>query len=83
MTVAQRIDMTAGLLEQSTGLERIDDLVDAEFREMPGMRLTEAQVRRLWNLSPAECRTVLKDLVDTGRLFRDASGRYTRCRFPA
>lgn len=75
--------MTTGLLEQSTGLERIKALVDAEFREMPGMRLTEAQVRRLWSLSPAECRTVLTDLVDTGRLFRDASGRYTRNRFPA
>jgi hypothetical protein len=83
MTVAERIDMTIGLLEQSTGLDRIEELVDAEFREMPGMRLTEAQVRRLWHLSPGECRTVLKDLADTGRLFRDASGRYTRCRFPA
>ena len=75
--------MTVGLLEASTGLERTEALVDAEFREMPGMRLTEAQVRRLWNLSPAECGTVLKELVDAGRLFRDASGRYTRCRFPA
>lgn len=56
---------------------KIASLIHAEFREMPGMRLTEAQVRRLWNLSEAECGAVLRHLVGCGHLVRDHSGRYT------
>ena len=36
--------------------QRLDDLawrIEAEFREMPGMRLSFVQVKRLWNLSNA------------------------------
>lgn len=51
-------------------------LIHAEFREMPGMRLTEAQVRRLWHLTDDECGAVLQRLLNQGRLLRDASGRY-------
>jgi hypothetical protein len=51
-------------------------VIDAEFREMPGMRLTEAQVRRLWHLSHDECGAVLEHLVNCGQLLRDPSGRY-------
>lgn len=58
-------------------LGRLARLIDAEFREMPGMRLTEAQVRRLWHLSHDECGAVLEYLVHRGQLLRDASGRYT------
>lgn len=53
-------------------------VIRAEFREMPGMRLTEAQVRRLWHLSEQECDAVLEHLVSCGQLLRDASGRYSR-----
>ncbi|HVL66950.1 MAG TPA: hypothetical protein VM364_06775 [Vicinamibacterales bacterium] len=56
---------------------KIATLIHAEFREMPGMRLTEAQIRRLWHLTESECGAVLEHLVDGGRLVRDASGRYT------
>jgi hypothetical protein len=54
--------------------------VAAEFREMPGMRLTEPQVKRLWSLSPAECDAVLGYLGDRGELARDPAGRYSRPR---
>lgn len=56
---------------------KIATLIHAEFREMPGMRLTEAQVRRLWNLTETECGAVLAHLIDRGCLVRDHSGRYT------
>lgn len=56
--------------------------VTAEFREMPGMRLTEPQVKRLWSLSPAECDAVLGYLVDRGELARDPAGRYRLPRSP-
>jgi len=56
-------------------------VIDAEFEEMPGMRLTDAQVRRLWNLSKHEAEVVLEYLCRVGRLVRDETGRYFRERF--
>ncbi len=56
-------------------------VIDAEFEEMPGMRLTEAQVRRLWNLSLQEAEVVLGHLCRMRRLVRDETGRYFRQRF--
>jgi hypothetical protein len=53
-------------------------LIDAEFDEMPGMRLTAQQIRRLWNLTEHECRQVLLHLCEAGLLARDALGRYRR-----
>jgi hypothetical protein len=59
-------------------IEDLAWLIDAEFREMPGMRLTTAQVRRLWNLSADECARVLNYLVKSGVLTRDEDGRFCR-----
>ena len=56
-------------------------LIDAQFQEMPGMRLTEAQARRLWNLSQQDCAGALDHLREAGRLVRDHSGRYLLRRF--
>ena len=56
-------------------------VIDAEFEEMPGMRLTEAQVRRLWNLSFQDAEVVLGHMCRVGRLVRDETGRYFRQRF--
>jgi hypothetical protein len=53
-------------------------VIESEFAEMPGMRLTFGQVRRLWNLSTEDCARVLADLVAAGRLARDEEGRYFR-----
>ncbi|MGB2716543.1 MAG: hypothetical protein WBC51_20335 [Vicinamibacterales bacterium] len=53
-------------------------LIDAEYREMPGMRLTFAQVRRLWNLSADECARVLDYLVSSGVLTQDDDRRFCR-----
>lgn len=64
-----------------SSLTRLDDLswlVDTEFREMPGMRLTFSQVRRLCNMSPQECAQVLDYLVSAGLLTQDANDRYCR-----
>jgi len=59
-------------------LEALAALISAEFNEMPGMRLTFAQARRLWNLPADECRRVLDALVAAERLVRDEDGRYCR-----
>jgi hypothetical protein len=52
--------------------------IEGEFDEMPGMRLTEAQFRRLWALEPTECQYVTMTLVNKGVLTRDIGGRYCR-----
>ena len=53
-------------------------LIEAEFRDMPGMRLTDAQIRRLWNLSGELCDVVLDQMCRAGQLMRDQTGQYVR-----
>jgi hypothetical protein len=43
----------------------------AEFREMPGLRLTLAQASRVFDVEPTRCRQVLGVLVDAGCLATD------------
>jgi len=52
--------------------------VQGEFLEMPGLRLTEAQARRLWNLDEASCGALLGALVDANFLFRTRDGAFMR-----
>ena len=42
--------------------------IRAEYREMPGMRLTVAQAARLFNLEPIRCAQLLDALVSAGAL---------------
>ena len=65
--------------ERSTRRMCLDDLafrVEAEFKEMPGMRLTFAQVMRLWNLSRDQCTRVLDYLTSMGALVQDEEQRF-------
>jgi hypothetical protein len=43
--------------------------IRAEYREMPGMRLTVTQAARLFNLEAADCARVLHTLVSDGTLW--------------
>src|SRR6266850_5126959 len=52
--------------------------VQGEFLEMPGLRLTEAQARRLWGLDAASCGALLGILVDAKFLFRTRDGAFMR-----
>lgn len=52
--------------------------VQGEFLEMPGLRLTEDQARRLWALDAATCSTLLGALVDARFLFRTRDGAFMR-----
>src|SRR5204863_9779357 len=42
----------------------------AEFLEMPGLKLTEAQAQRMWSLDATLCSSLLETLVNTSILFR-------------
>jgi hypothetical protein len=52
--------------------------IQREFLEMPGLRVTPAQARRLWNDDEHVCRTVLDVLVEMGFLRKTAGGTYQR-----
>jgi hypothetical protein len=54
------------------------DRIRSEYREMPGMKLTEAQARRLWGLDGPTCRLALRTLLNERFLKRTPSGRYVR-----
>ena len=56
--------------------------VQGEFLEMPGMRLTEPQARRLWGLDAAACSALLGALVDAKFLFRTRDGAFMRVEHP-
>ena len=64
----------------------IDDAlsrVKGEFLEMPGLRLTEPQARRLWGLDAASCGALLKALVEAKFLFRTRDGAFMRVEYTA
>src|SRR5262249_17214506 len=52
--------------------------VQGEFLEMPSLRLTEAQARRLWGLDAAYCDALLATLVEAKFLFRTRDGAFMR-----
>ena len=45
--------------------------IRAEFDEMPGLNLTLVQAARLFDVEPARCERVLRDLVASGALWSD------------
>jgi hypothetical protein len=49
---------------------------EAEYLEMPGLKLTAAQASRLWHLDPAASATLLDSMVDAGLLYRARDGAY-------
>jgi hypothetical protein len=62
----------------------IDDVlrrVKGEFLEMPGLRLTEPQARRLWGLDAASCGALLETLVEANFLFRTRDGAFMRVEY--
>jgi hypothetical protein len=60
---------------------RIQDVVHrirGEYLEMPGLRLTAAQARRLWRLDESSCEAVLDALVDARFLAKTRDGAFIR-----
>ena len=52
--------------------------IENEYREMPGLILTEVQARRLWAIDAETCRAVLGALLRGRFLRRTAAGAYVR-----
>jgi len=59
-----------------TDMTELLRLVRAEYREMPGLRLTQRQAQRLWNLDSITCETILETLESTRFLRRTSDHTY-------
>ncbi len=64
--------------ESNHATEEVLRRVQGEFLEMPGLRLTLAQARRLWGLDAASCDEALNTLIDAKFLFRTRDGAFMR-----
>ena len=57
-------------------LETLLTRIRAEYREMPGLRLTFAQACRLWQLDAATCEALLQQLINDRFLYKTNDGSY-------
>jgi len=64
--------------ELNRATDEVLSRVQGEFLEMPGLRLTEPQARRLWGLDAASCEALLAALVDAKFLFQTRDGAFMR-----
>jgi hypothetical protein len=51
-------------------------LVQAEYREMPGLMLTKPQMQRLWGFGSEACDRLIDVLIGAQVLRRTANGAY-------
>ena len=63
---------------ESTDATDLLTRVRAEFAEMPGLRLTQAQACRMWGLDSATCTEMLTHLIAANFLFRTRDGAFMR-----
>ncbi len=58
--------------------EQLLERLRAEYLEMPGLRLTAAQIQRLCGVEPTLCQLVLDLMVDAKFLCLKSDGAYAR-----
>jgi hypothetical protein len=56
--------------------------IRGEYREMPDLRLTPAQARRLWQLDASMCHAILTLLVEEGFLTQTRDGSFVASSSP-
>ena len=56
--------------------------IETEYREMPGLKLTLDQAKRLWSLDHATCTAALRALMTRGFLRRTSRATYVRADEP-
>jgi hypothetical protein len=66
------------MAKTNRGIQEVVRRVRGEFLEMPGLRLTLEQARRLWRLDELACEAVLGALVDARFLARTRDGAFVR-----
>ena len=58
------------------GIARLLQLIQAEYREIPGLNLTKPQMQRLWGLDHLLCEALVDALVGSRVLRRTLRGSY-------
>ena len=66
------------MMETSVGIQEVVRRIRGEFLEMPGLRLTPEQARRLWRLDETACQAILGALVDARFLSKTRDGAFVR-----
>ena len=69
---------TTALMEHDYSFQELQQRVQADFLEMPGLTLTYEQAVRLWACHPAVCRAVLESLVESRFLVRTRRAMFMR-----
>jgi len=64
--------------DTSRGIQDVVRRIRGEFLEMPGLRLTPQQAKRLWRLDDTSCEAVLGALVDARFLAKTRDGAFVR-----
>jgi hypothetical protein len=67
---------------QQFEIARLVKCIEAEFRELPGLRLTERQMQRLWDLDRDTCTAVIEVLVRSRVLVKAEGEIVARARAP-
>ena len=65
-------------MQDTKGIQDVVWRIRGEFLEMPGLRLTTEQARRLWRLDETACDAVLGALVDSRFLAKTRDGAFVR-----
>jgi hypothetical protein len=61
---------------QTSDLARWLALIQAEYREMPGLNLTPPQMQRLWGIDACLCEAIVNLLVEARILRKTSTGGY-------
>ena len=66
------------MVGEQAGIARFLQLIQAEYREIPGLNLTKPQMQRLWGLDQIMCDALVDALVGSHVLRRTLQGTYVR-----
>ncbi|MBI3403504.1 MAG: hypothetical protein HY048_18995 [Acidobacteria bacterium] len=66
------------ITQQHADLHDWEQLIRAEYQEVPGLCLTRRQAQRLWNLDPEMCDTLLQEMVADHFLRLTPTDRFVR-----
>ena len=78
MKLLERDRIGAARVHEDAAFERAVALMEAEYREMPGLILTEGQAQRLMGLDRSTCARAIAALTGRRFLKRTANGAYLR-----
>jgi hypothetical protein len=65
-------------MPETTDILSLVARIECEYREMPGLQLTESQMQRMWRLDGATCEVVITVLVTQGIVVKTPRNAYAR-----